>query len=158
MGDLDQGVGPGGVGVSVLEQVVLGFAEGVVDDHPGLLVGFEMQVEAAVVTEPEPARILNGRDHWFGFDGFGGGLGRFGLVLVDRDRGTGTCRGLALQLAHGEHRGEFGDPMVGPRRCLADDGGHLIERKLTAVERVEALGQFVDTLRRWWRSGGRGRR
>ena len=148
---------PGGVGVSVLEQVVLGFPEGVVDDHPGLLVGFEMQVEAAVVTEPEPARILRvGRWHLRFRDGFRFDRFPFGKV-VGRARLDGIWEPVlaedSAELTHGEHRGEFGDPMVGPRRGLADDGGHLIERELTAVERVEHSGSSSTRLAMaaiWW--------
>ena len=130
--------------MTVLEEVVFGFAQGVVDDHPAVLVAVEMQMEAAVVTEPEPTRILRiGRWRLRFRDGFRFDRFRFGKV-VGRVRLDGIREPVLAEnspeLPHRQHRGEFGDAMVGPRRRLGDDGGHLIEGQFPALEQLHAGG------------------
>ena len=151
-------VGPRGVGVTVLEQVVFGFTERLVDDHPGAWSLVEMEMEPAVVTEPEStppdvghsrsAAVVGGRP---------GPVGRAARSTRSADPSTSRSSSIGaasaaslssgsvsvlsgsvtpgevvlaqqpLQLPHGEHRGEFGHVVVGPRWDLPGHRSHLVE-------------------------------
>ena len=64
---------------------------------------------------------------------------RFGAVgLVDA--GEVVLAQEALQLAHGEHGGEFGHVVVCPGGDLGGSRGHLVQGELTTIERGGAFG------------------